>query len=373
MNNKHKKICFITATRAEYGLLKWTMKDIIASGLFQFQLIVTGAHLLTEQGHTIDTISDDGFSITSIVDVSLDNSSPKSIAESMGKMSESFSNAFSILSPDYIVVLGDRYELLPIVNTAFIMQIPIIHISGGDITEGAIDDGIRNAVTMLATYHFPGTAESSKNIIRMRNSDKNIWVVGEPGLDFFTKEDLLTRKELEGNLHLNSNNKWVLFTLHPETKQNLDYNNLSIKNSIEALLSIDDIQIVATYANTDFGGQFINQYLESIANDHPNKLKVIPSLGNKRYLSFMKQVSFVIGNSSSGIIEAPMLGIPVINIGDRQKGRHMCNNIIQSNNSKASITSNIKKALNSQKQKPDYYWGDGHTSEKIVSILTKVL
>ena len=174
-----KKICFVTAARSEYGLLKWLMTDIGKSDYFKLQMIITGAHLLWEQGHTIDQIIEDGFQADAVIDVQLDTSSQEAIASSMGRMAEMFAPALRRLEPDYLLVLGDRYELLPICNTAFVMRIPIIHLSGGDVTAGAIDDGIRNTVTMLAEYHFPGTKDSAENIVRMRGSDRNIWAVGD--------------------------------------------------------------------------------------------------------------------------------------------------------------------------------------------------
>lgn len=368
-----KKICFVTATRAEYGLLKWLMKDIEESNEFKLQVVVTGAHLLEEQGHTIDIIKADGFSVDEVVDAQLDTSSTEAIADAMGRMAQMFSHTFAKLSPDYVVVLGDRYELLPIVNTAFVMCIPIIHLSGGDVTEGAIDDGIRNAVTMLSEYHFPGTKDSADNIIRMRGSDKNVWAVGEPGLDSFNREPLMTREELAENLNINTDDMWVLFTYHAETKESFEYNLNAVKNSLDLLSKIKGIQIVATYSNTDFGGKNINEYLEHVARILPEKIHVIPSLGNRRYLSFMKQVSFVMGNSSSGIVEAPTLGVPVINIGDRQKGRHQCSNIIQTSIEKDAIKVAIESAMSIDLVQKDYYWGDGHTAEKIIGILKKEL
>ena len=368
-----RKICVVTATRAEYGLLKWLMKEIEESKEFELQVVVTGAHLLKEQGHTIDIIKKDGFIINETVDAQLNTESKETIAESMGRMAQMFSHVFAELSPDYVVVLGDRYELLPIVNTAFVMCIPIIHLSGGDVTEGAIDDGIRNAVTMLSEYHFPGTEESANNIVRMRGSDKNVWAVGEPGLDFFYREPLMERQELAEKLGLDTNKKWALFTFHAETKESLDYNIDAVKNSISLLLELSDTQIVATYSNADFGGQCINEFLEESAKKNPKKLIVVPSLGNRRYLSYMKQVCFVIGNSSSGICEAPTLGVPVINIGDRQKGRHQCSNIIQVDTDKDNIKSAIEEALKSDVNNTDYYWGDGHTAERIIEILKKEL
>lgn len=370
-----KKICFVTAARSEYGLLKWLMLDVDKSEKFSLQLIVTGGHLSYDQGHTVDQILEDGFNISYTVDAELDTTSTARIAESMGKMSQGFAKAFEVLVPDYLVVLGDRYELLPICNTAFVMRIPIIHLSGGDVTEGAIDDGVRNAVTMLADYHFPGTEDSAKNIIRMRNSEKNVWAVGEPGLDSFNRETLLSREELAANLGLDENKKWGLMTYHAETRESIEYNIANVKMCIESLIEYDEFQTIITYANADFGGKQINDIVEEAAGKYPEKLKVIPSLGHFRYLSFMRQAHFVIGNSSSGIIEAPFLKIPVINIGGRQKGRYKCSNVIQCSPQLEAIKHAIR-LIDSGRivDGTDLnYWGDGHTSEKIVQILTNVL
>lgn len=370
-----KKICFVTAARSEYGLLKWLMKDIDASEKFELQLIVTGGHLSYEQGHTIDQILEDGFKMDYVVDAKLDPSSTARIAESMGRMAEGFAKAFEELKPDYLLVLGDRYELLPICNTAFVMCIPIIHLSGGDVTEGAIDDGIRNAITMLAQYHFPGTEDSAKNIIRMRGSDKNVWTVGEPGLDSFNREKLLSRNELAENLQIDSNKRWALMTYHAETRESIEYNICNVKNCIEVLTTLDDVQTVITYANVDYGGKQINKYIEEAAKKYPKKIKVVPSLGHSRYLSFMKYADFVIGNSSSGIVETPFMNIPTVNIGDRQKGRYQCGNIIQCESRLEAIRQAVYDVEKVKNRVPDdfNYWGDGYTSKRIVDILTKEL
>ena len=369
-----KKICFVTAARSEYGLLKWLMHDIDADSDYQLQLIVTGGHLLKEQGHTIDVIKNDGFWIDETVDAKLDTSSTEKIAESMGRMAEGFASAFAELKPDLLIVLGDRYELLPICSTAFIMRIPIAHLSGGDVTEGAIDDGVRNAVTMLADYHFPGTSDAAKNIERMRGCKNNIWVVGEPGLDAFNKLELLTRKQLADNLRIDPNKKWCLMTYHSETRETLEYNLSAVQSCIECLSEYNDLQIVTTYANADFGGEQINQKLEGIAEKYPLQFKAVPSLGQLRYLSLMKQAALVVGNSSSGIVEAPYLGIPVVNIGERQKGRYQCKNIIQCNNSKESIAVAIEEAFNKPINSSDsMFWGNGEASTNILRILHTVI
>lgn len=370
-----KRICFITAARSEYGVLKWIMKDVQKCADFQFQLIVTGGHLSYEQGHTIDQIFIDELPISKILDIGLDTSNTPQIAAAMGRLSEKISHAFDELRPDYLVVLGDRYELLSICSTAYIMRIPIIHISGGDVTEGAIDDGIRNAVTMLADYHFPGTEASAENIIRMRNSVNNVWVVGEPGLDAFYRERLMSRSELAINLGLDMDKQWVLMTYHPETKESLEHNLLAVKYCVNNIAKFDCVQLVITYANTDFGGKQINEYIKEQAVLHEGKIIVIPSLGQLRYLSFMQQAVAIIGNSSSAIIEAPFLGIPVVNIGNRQKGRHQCGNILQCAAKESDIEKAIKTVITMEKSEVSdrNYWGDGHTSERILEILKQEL
>ena len=365
-----RKICIVTATRAEYGYLKWLMKDILADSELELQVIATGTHLDKTQGYTVDQIIADSIPVTAEVDVKLDNSSTKTICETMARYGNGFAEVFARLQPDVVVVLGDRYELLPICSTAFMMQIPIAHLSGGDVTEGALDDGVRNAVTMLATYHFPITEDCAKNIYRMRGEDKNIFVTGSTSLDFFNRTELMTREELAENLGLDINKKWALCTLHSETKQDISYNVRMADNLISAMKeSLSDFQIVITNANADLGGQEINKLMMKVADESPNQFVVVPSLGQKRYLSYMKQVELVLGNSSSGILESPYLGVPTVNIGERQKGRYRCENIIQSGIEKTEIEKSIKEALSGKYSIPSIYWWDGNASGNILRVL----
>jgi UDP-hydrolysing UDP-N-acetyl-D-glucosamine 2-epimerase len=365
-----KKICIITATRAEYGYLKWLMKDIQADTSLQLQVIVTGAHLDKAQGYTIDQIIADDIPIAAKVDVQIDNSNQKTICETMSRYGAGFAKTLSQLQPDVIIVLGDRYELLPICSAAFMMQIPIAHLSGGDVTEGALDDGIRNAITMLATYHFPITEDCAQNIRRMRGESKNIFVTGSTSLDFFNRTTLMNREELATDLGLDINKKWALCTLHSETKKDIQYNKKMAENLISVMKAgLSDFQIVITNANTDLGGKEINTLMKEAVKDNPGKFILIPSLGQTRYLSFMKQAELVIGNSSSGITESPYLGIPTVNIGDRQKGRYQCKNIIQSSIDKSEIESAIKRTLNGNYAFSSTYWGNGHATEKILKEL----
>ena len=369
-----KKICVVTATRAEYGYLKWLMKDILADSELELQVIATGTHLDKTQGHTVDQIIADGIPVTAEVDVHLDNSSPKAICETMARYGNGFAETLSRLNPDVMVVLGDRYELLPICSTAFMMLIPLAHLSGGDVTEGALDDGVRNAITMLATYHFPITEDCAKNVRRMRGSDKNIFVTGSTSLDFFNRTELMTREQLAENLGLDVNKKWALCTLHSETKQSSEYNLQMAKNLFTAMKeSLYEYQIVITKANADFGGKEINDYMEQAVKENPEQFVIVPSLGQTRYFSYMKQVQLVIGNSSSGILESPYLGIPTINIGERQKGRHRCENILQSGTTEEDIKSAIAEVQNGRFAVKSNYWGDGNASSKIVKILKEVI
>lgn len=369
-----KNVCIITGARSEYGLLRWLIDDLSLNPRINLQLIVTGAHLLEEQGFTYREIEKDGYHIDAFVDMQLDVSSQLGIAKSMGYCGIGCAEAFDKLNPDLLVVLGDRYELLPICSTALVMGIPIAHISGGDITEGAIDDAVRNAVTMMADIHFPGNADSAANIARMRGSGKDVFNVGEPGLDNFTRLSLMTRQDLAENLDIKTSKKWVLMTYHPETKITLEENIEVVRNIIAELDSIEDIEVVITKANADFGGKQINDYLQGVADKNPDKYKIFASLGQLRYVSFMKQASLVVGNSSSGIFEAPFCGVPVINIGNRQKGRYLCSNIINTNSSFKDIfesksqNNNITNSLNDCA-----YYGDGSAATRMAKHIDDYL
>ena len=361
-----KKVCIVTAARSEYGPLRWIIEGVYTSPNLELQLVVTGAHLSEEQGYTYKNIEDDGYPIAAKIDMHLDSSSKEVIVKSMGYCSIGIAETFTKLNPDLLVVLGDRYELIPICSAALVMNIPIAHISGGDVTIGAIDNEIRNAVTMMSTLHFPGVQESAENIIRMRNSNKNVWAVGEPGLDNFRRLNLMSRQEIADNIEIPLENKWILVTLHPETQESLEYNIKMAKNIISLTDSIENISVVITKANADFGGIQINEYWDKGANNNSAKYHLYPSLGQERYLSYMKECYAVIGNSSSGIIEAPCLGIPVINIGNRQKGRHLCRNVRQIKNYSDELFLAWKDIEMSTEKPIDNYYGDGFTAARIV-------
>lgn len=368
-----KKVCIMTAARSEYGLLRWTIDGVQQNPNLELQLVVTGAHLMAEHGYTYKCIEEDGYPISAKVDIRLSSDSKEAIVESMGRCSMGVAKTFAQLQPDLVVVLGDRYELLPICSAALVMNIPIAHISGGDVTIGAIDNEVRNAVTMMSALHFPGVEESAQNIIRMRNSDVNVWAVGEPGLDNFRRSALMTRQELAENIGIPTDSKWILVTLHPETNESLEYNLQMARNIIILTDSMKDAFIVISKANADFGGNQINDYWAEVEKQNPEKYHLYPSLGQMRYLSFMNECYAVLGNSSSGIVEAPCLGTPVINIGNRQTGRYICKNVHQVNNDFIEI----KEAWSAIEVNPerikDSYYGDGCTAEKIVKHIEENL
>lgn len=363
-----KKVCIITAARSEYGLLKWVIDGVHHDNELELQLVVTGAHLSDEHGKTIQFIEEDGYPITARVDMHLVSDNRKDIARSMGYCSTGMADVLSDLQPDVVVVLGDRYELLPIVSASLVMGIPVAHISGGDVTEGAIDNEVRNAVSMMSAIHFPGVESSAENLRRMLGENAPINTAGEPGLESFLRFNLMSRSELAENIGLDVENKWCLVTLHSETKLSLEENLEMVQNLFESMQQTKDVQFVISKANADFGGMQINEFWDEAVKQDTDKYHLYSSLGQRRYLSFMQQAVGVIGNSSSGIVEAPFLGIPVINIGDRQKGRHLCKNVIQCDRTKDSIAESFDKMF-TQSKIVDTYYGDGHTSEFIITKL----
>ena len=363
-----KKVCIITAARSEYGLLKWVIDGLHHDNELELQLVVTGAHLSEEHGRTVQFIEEDGYPIAARVDMHLVSDNRKDIARSMGYCSTGMADVLSDLQPDMVVVLGDRYELLPIVSASLVMGIPVAHISGGDVTEGAIDNEVRNAVSMMSAIHFPGVESSAENLRRMLGAGTPIYTAGEPGLESFLRFNLMSRSELAENIGLEVNKKWCLVTLHSETKLSLDENLEMVKNLFCAMQQTKDVQFVISKANADFGGTQINEFWDEAVKQDTDKYHLYSSLGQRRYLSFMQQAVGVIGNSSSGIVEAPFLGIPVINIGDRQKGRHLCKNVIQCDRTKDSIAESFDKMF-TQPKIVDTYYGDGHTSEFIITKL----
>lgn len=322
-----KKICVVTATRAEYGLLKPLIQQIQDDDSLELQIIATGAHLSPEFGLTYKLIEKDGFTISDKVEMLMSSDTSTGIVKTMGVCMISIADSFSRLKPDMIVVLGDRYEMLSVVSAATIFKIPVAHLHGGEITEGAYDDAIRHAITKMSHLHFVSTEEYRQRVIQMGEADENVFHVGAIGLDNIRNFQLLTKEELEEELGLKFKKYNYQVTFHPETLGNLSSGE-QFEMLLKAIDSQNDSMFVFTKANADTDGRIINQMIDEYVAKNQDKAKAFHSLGALRFLSFLSHSTAIVGNSSSGILEAPSLNIPTINIGERQKGRTQAKSIL---------------------------------------------
>ena len=321
------RVCVITGTRAEYGLLRRLLFRFENNKDVDLVLIVTGSHLSKAFGDTQQEIITDGRYDFIKIPIPMEDDSKKGMANATGVAICSFSEYFSNNKPELVVVLGDRYEILAVVIAARMIGIPVAHISGGDITEGAIDNEIRHAITKMSQLHFPGCEESRNRIIQMGESPDTVFNVGELGVENCLKTHLMSREELVEQLSFDELlGDYSLVTFHPVTMEN-DTGVEEVTELIHAMEAVSNMSYIITMANADAGGRAINEMWRQAGKMHDNWL-VVSSLGIHRYLSAMKYAKVIIGNSSSGIFEAPSLGVPTVNIGDRQKGRMMAESII---------------------------------------------
>lgn len=341
-----RKVCIVTATRAEYGLLKPLMELLKEADEFQLQILATGAHLSSEFGLTYRQIEQDGFVIDEKIEMLLSSDTSNAIAKSMGLGMIGYADAFTRLNPDLLIILGDRYEMLAVAAAATVFKIPIAHLHGGEITEGAYDDAIRHAITKLSHLHFTSTASYRDRVIQMGEQPASVFHVGAIGLDNLKKLRFLTKEELEQSLHIKFAKYNYQVTFHPET-----LGSLSAAEQFEQLLKAIELEedsfFVFTKANADTDGRIINQMIDLFVQKHPENTAVFHSLGTLRFLSLVKLCTAIIGNSSSGIIEAPSLMTPTVNIGDRQKGRIQASSVINVRNSVKDIQKgfNLAKIL----------------------------
>lgn len=336
-----RKICVYTSTRAEYGLLRNLIKKIHTCSELDLQLLVSGTHLVPDQGMTIKEIIQDGFKPYTCVDINLLDDSPKGICRSMGIAVSEYGRFFSESSPDLLVVLGDRFEAFCCATAAQVCCIPIAHIHGGETTQGAIDEAFRHCITKMAHLHFPCCQKYRSRIIQLGEQPEHVYNVGALGVENIRNLNLMDRADLEKSIGFKLEKPFFLVTFHPVT---LEKN--SIKEQFKELLSVldryPDHKFIFTGSNADTGGRIINQMLNDYKVIHSDQCLVVPSLGYMRYLSAMKLCEAVIGNSSSGVLEAPALKVPTINIGDRQKGRVRTTSIIDCEPSQDSIIAALK-------------------------------
>lgn len=363
-----KKIAVVTATRAEFGLLSKLIQLLELSPEFELQLFVTGSHLLEAQGKTVNEIIHQGFPITQQIAILEDNQAETDLTATTAKALAEFGKAFKFHKPDAVVVLGDRYELLGICSAALLSHIPIVHLHGGEVTEGAMDEAIRHAVTKMASLHFVAADSYAQRVIQMGEQPKNVFNVGSPGLDIIKQLKPLTKTELEQFLNISLVSPLFVVTYHPVTWGSTKGKE-ALENVFEALEKFESATVIWTAANTDEAGVEINRLTQQWVQNTKLNARFVSSLGSLRYLSLLKQADAVIGNSSSGIIEAPALNVATVNIGERQKGRLMAKSIVQSTEKSRDIQTAIQSALEFNNWQNNSLYGQGNTAEKIVQVL----
>jgi len=369
-----RKICVVTGTRAEYGLLYWLMKEIEKDKDLELQLIVTGMHLSPEFGLTYKEVQKD-FKIDKKIEMLLSSDTPIGISKSMGLAQISFSEAYDELKPDMLVVLGDRYEIFSAVSAAMIARIPIAHLHGGETTEGAFDESIRHSITKMSHLHFTAADEYRKRVIQLGEYPEKVFNVGGLGIDNIKRLKLLSKDEFEKSINFKLNKKNILVTFHPVTLENLTAKE-QFNELLKALDLLKDTNIIFTKANSDTDGRIINTMIDDYVKNNTDKSVCFTSLGQLRYLSALQYVDATVGNSSSGLIEAPSFKIGTINIGDRQKGRIMAQSVMSCTTKLESISDAFEQLYSHSFQKKLLKvinpYGDGGASEKIKDKIKKI-
>jgi UDP-hydrolysing UDP-N-acetyl-D-glucosamine 2-epimerase len=343
-----RKICIITGSRAEYGLMYWLMKEIQEDPDLELQIITTGMHLSPEFGLTYKIIEKDGFKINEKVEMLLSSDTPVGIAKSIGLGTIGFADALDRLKPDIMVVLGDRYEIFAACCAAMPARIPIAHLDGGEATEGLIDEAIRHAITKMAHLHFAATEEYRKRVIQMGEQPEKVFCYGAPGLDNITKLKLLDRSRFEQSIGFKLGKKNILITYHPVTLEN----NSARPQCQELLKALENFKkntkFIFTRPNADTDGRIIIKMINDFVQKNSPMAIAFDSLGQVKYLSALKHVDMVVGNSSSGLCEAPSFKIPTINIGDRQKGRIQAQTVISCDARREDIAEAINKGFSKE-------------------------
>lgn len=367
-----KNVCVVTSTRADYGLLYWPIKELIAKGIV-VDLVVTGTHLSAMHGHTIDAIKNDGFKITSEIDIGLSGDRPEDICSSMALALNKFSKYFEENRPDLLLILGDRYEIFAVAQAALVHNVLIAHIHGGEVTEGAIDDSFRHSITKMSNLHFTSTPTYRNRVIQLGEEPQNVYCTGAPGLDNIKKLKLLSKVELENALEMKFNIKNILVTFHPVTiseKQSTE-ETINFFNSLSSLS--EQYSFFITMPNADMFSSLIIKIIQEFEANHFGRVKTFKSLGQLKYLSLMNQVDLVAGNSSSGIIEAPFLSKAVLNVGDRQKGRDTSSHVVHVSSNLKDISEGLQLALSEDFQNRlltfNTIYGQGDSGEKIAQII----
>ena len=366
-----RKICVVTGTRAEYGLLYWLMKEIDADTALDLQIIATGMHLFEEFGNTYQQIEKDGFSIDKKVDISLLSDSKLAISKSMGIGITECSKAFADLRPDLLVVLGDRFEIFSAVSAAMIAKIPVAHLHGGEATEGAFDEYIRHSITKMSHLHFAATDEYRNRIIQLGECPSRVFNVGGLGIDNINKLQLLSKSDFVNIINFELGQKNILVTFHPVTLEN-STSGTQFQALLDSISELKNTKIIFTKANSDTDGRIINSMIDNYVAKHNNTI-AFASMGQLNYLSALQFMDAVVGNSSSGLLEAPSFKIATIDIGDRQKGRIKADSVISCLPTKESIDSAFDKSYSEDFQNivdnTKNPYGNGGASKIVVDII----
>ncbi|WP_149719550.1 UDP-N-acetylglucosamine 2-epimerase [Campylobacter concisus] len=369
-----RKICVVTSTRAEYGLLYWLLKEIEADSELELQLIATGMHLSPEFGLTYKEIEKE-FKIDKKIEILSSSHISLDICAEMARVYEKFAPVFSELKPDILVLLGDRYEIFGVAGVASIMQIPIAHIHGGETTQGAFDEAFRHSITKMSHIHFAATREYANRIIQLGEEPSRVFNVGGPGIENIKKLNLLNKDEFEKSINFKLAKKNILITFHPVTLENSSAKK-QFSELLKAIDELKDTNFIFTKANSDTDGDIINKMIDEYVSKNSQKAVAFASLGQLRYLSAIKFVDIVLGNSSSGLLEVPSFKKATINIGDRQKGRAKASSVIDVRPVKKEILAAIKKVYSKEfeqvlKNTINPYDG-GNSSKKMVKILKEI-
>lgn len=369
-----RKICIITGSRAEYGLLRWLMKGITDDPELDLLIIATGMHLSPEFGLTYKVIENDGFIINRKVEMLISSDSSIGIAKSIGLGMIGFADALSELKPDLIVVLGDRFEIFSAVAAAMVAKIPIAHLHGGEATEGLIDESIRHSITKMSHLHFVAAEPYRKRVIQLGENPERVFLVGGLGVDSIKRFELLDRSTLETSLDFKFGKKNLLITFHPVTLDKYSAEN-QMGELLSVLADLKDTKLIFTLPNADTDGRILIKMVHDFVERH-NNAKAYTSLGQLSYLSCLSQVDAVVGNSSSGLLEAPSFKIGTINIGDRQRGRLQADSVINCEPISVSIKSAFEKLYSHKFQNQLSAvinpYGDGGASDKIISLIKSI-
>jgi GDP/UDP-N,N'-diacetylbacillosamine 2-epimerase (hydrolysing) len=368
---KKRKLCVVTGTRADYGLLYWLMKEIEHEHSLTLQLIVTGMHLSPEFGLTYKEIEKE-FTIDKKIEILLSSDTPIGISKSMGLAQISFAEAYEALQPDIVVILGDRFEIFSAVSSAMVARIPLAHLHGGEATQGVIDESIRHAITKMSHLHFTSTQEYKQRVIQLGENPQRVFYVGALGIDNIKKLPLMDKTTFEKSINFTLSKRNLLVTFHPVTLE-IASAKKQFSELLDALQTLQHTHIIFTKANSDTDGRIINAMIDAYVQKYKQTSIAFTSMGQLKYLSALQYVDGVIGNSSSGILEAPSFKIGTINIGDRQKGRVQAKSIINALPQKQSILQALHKLYTQEFQSTLKKVKNPYEKEETATKIVKVL